>query len=252
MSRLGNNFYVYGHYALDTDELFYIGKGIGNRYISKHGRSEYWNRIVNKHGYKGVIFKDGLKETEAFEKEILAIKKHQPRANFTAGGSGGNTGPNSGNFTKNHIPWNKGLKCPDISERQVGNKNHMYGKKSVRRRSIVCQNDQKIFNCISDAASFYNISRRHLSDHLRGRLDHVSYNIFQYINDGCSNISALKKRLKRKYNQKQPKRIKCIETNQVFSSIGKCAKYFNIHPSNICKVLKKQRKSTNKCRFEYV
>lgn len=48
-------FYIYAHYTLDTNEIFYIGKGKGNRLGHKRGRSNLWKNIVNKHGYSKKI-----------------------------------------------------------------------------------------------------------------------------------------------------------------------------------------------------
>ena len=67
--------YVYGHYKADTGELFYIGKGTGNRAWIRWGRSTYWNRIVSKHGLVIKILEDGLTEDEAFEKETRLIEE---------------------------------------------------------------------------------------------------------------------------------------------------------------------------------
>lgn len=88
MSISPYRFYVYGHYAVDTNELFYIGKGTGNRHKNKRRRNVYWNNIVNKHGFRSEILIDNLLEDEAFLQEYLAIKDHNPRANLVPGGHG--------------------------------------------------------------------------------------------------------------------------------------------------------------------
>lgn len=44
-----NNFYVYFWYYKNTDEVFYIGKGKGNRFLErKIHRNEYFKNILNK------------------------------------------------------------------------------------------------------------------------------------------------------------------------------------------------------------
>jgi hypothetical protein len=113
-----NDFYVYGHYTLDTNELFYIGKGRGNRFIhnQKGKRSAYWFKITKKHGFRAEILIDNLSESDALIQEILGIKEFKPRANFTSGGIGCSGYKRSESDRK------------AISERMKGFKNHRYGK----------------------------------------------------------------------------------------------------------------------------
>ena len=84
-------YYVYAHKRLDTDEIFYIGKGSKNRAYSKNNRNNYWFNIVNKYGYEVEILHSELEELDAFNKEIELIKTLHPVANLTKGGEGGNT-----------------------------------------------------------------------------------------------------------------------------------------------------------------
>ena len=63
-------YYIYQHKRNDTGEVFYVGKGEGNRYRSKVGRTAYWLNIVNKHGYTAEII-------EYFETEELAFRAEE-------------------------------------------------------------------------------------------------------------------------------------------------------------------------------
>ncbi|MGY6251761.1 NUMOD3 domain-containing DNA-binding protein [Bosea thiooxidans] len=92
-------FYVYQHRRNDTGEVFYIGKGSGNRAWDEHW-SRYQNRIWKgcaKHGYTVEIVCDGLDEKHALDLEVMLIQAHGRRnigtgylANLTDGGEGGN------------------------------------------------------------------------------------------------------------------------------------------------------------------
>ena len=94
MSRFNmtNNFYVYRHIRLDTNTVFYVGKGKDNRAYTKRRRNKYWTNIVNKVGYRVEIVQDKLSEKQAFDKEIKLIAKHKKKgeceANLTLGGEG--------------------------------------------------------------------------------------------------------------------------------------------------------------------
>lgn len=86
-----NNYYIYFHYTLDNNELFYIGKGKDNRAYNHLGRNDYWKRVVDKHGIVIKIVKSSLSESLAFKYEIYFISKLKPKCNLTPGGYGGNT-----------------------------------------------------------------------------------------------------------------------------------------------------------------
>jgi len=89
---LGNMFYTYAHYKKDTGELFYIGKGKGIRHTVSNNRNNFWNNIVNKHGFFSKILATWKTESEAFEHEKVLIysfkKMNYTLANMTDGGEG--------------------------------------------------------------------------------------------------------------------------------------------------------------------
>lgn len=68
------DFYVYLHRKKTTMEVFYVGKGTGNRAWTRHGRSLFWKRVVEKHDFTVEIVIAGLQEWFAFEyeKDLIA------------------------------------------------------------------------------------------------------------------------------------------------------------------------------------
>lgn len=89
---MDSEYYVYKHINKSTNEVFYVGKGKGNRAWSSDSRNKFWHNIVNKHGYYIEIIEDGLTESAAFSLEIETIKfyklKKLCKANLTDGGEG--------------------------------------------------------------------------------------------------------------------------------------------------------------------
>jgi hypothetical protein len=69
--KQNNNFIVYIHIRPDTNEPFYVGKGVPGREIRLYGRNQYWKNIVNKNNgvFESKILFKGLSEEEALLKE---------------------------------------------------------------------------------------------------------------------------------------------------------------------------------------
>jgi hypothetical protein len=69
------DFYVYGHYRKDNDQLFYIGKGRQGRDISPSSRSQKWRSVVESAGgfYAKRLYAN-LPEDEALYLEAILLK----------------------------------------------------------------------------------------------------------------------------------------------------------------------------------
>ena len=86
-------FYVYEHIRLDTNTVFYVGKGKGRRCLEARRRNQHWKRVVAKAGGFDVrVVVDKIDEELAFlaEQELIAKLRLQgvPLANLTDGGEG--------------------------------------------------------------------------------------------------------------------------------------------------------------------
>lgn len=67
-------FYVYHHIGQASGEIFYVGKGCGDRAKAKRNRSMQWKRRHEQEGgFSAVIVKDGMTEPDAlaFEREEI-------------------------------------------------------------------------------------------------------------------------------------------------------------------------------------
>ena len=89
------NFYVYVHRKKTTGEVFYVGKGKGNRAWSKKGRNDHWNRVAKKYGFTVEIHTNDIQEWYAFEleRELIAYYGRVQDGtgtlvNYTDGGEG--------------------------------------------------------------------------------------------------------------------------------------------------------------------
>jgi len=87
-----NKFYVYVHRRADDNTIFYVGKGCNDRAWHKRGRSDWWQNVVNKHGYTVEIVIDFMDEDVAFSfEEELTNYYDGHLVNLSVGG-GGSTG----------------------------------------------------------------------------------------------------------------------------------------------------------------
>ena len=68
-------YYVYAWYVKDTNEVFYIGKGTGRRYLNRKRENEFFMRMMKTHDCESKILIDNLDEETAFklEKVVIAI-----------------------------------------------------------------------------------------------------------------------------------------------------------------------------------
>jgi len=75
-------YYVYYHINPTTKEIFYIGKGNGNRAWST-GRNKFWNDYVYELAkYDVKIICANMSDEEALSIESVLIKIHQPVCNI--------------------------------------------------------------------------------------------------------------------------------------------------------------------------
>lgn len=153
-----NIFYIYCHINPLKNEIFYIGKGFGNRAYIKRGRSKYWKNITDKYGFIVDILENNLTEKEAYNKEIFYISKigrkdlgNGSLVNLTNGGDGFEKGTRnsiSTEFKKGHTPLNKGKAfmntCKECSKLYQPS---IEGGKYYCSKSCQCKNSDFIEKC---------------------------------------------------------------------------------------------------------
>lgn len=202
------DFYVYLHRRATDGKVFYVGKGCDiKRAYNKSSRSEYWKRIVNKHGYTVEIYLDGLQEWYAFDLEIqlIAYYGRENLCNLTEGGEGA-SGFNWSEESKTKFSimkkktknYNQGKKASDetrkkMSDAQSGIKHAQFGKKRSQ------ETKQKLSS---------SLKNRKLSD---SHVEKITTRM--RTNHPLSGNKYTKERLEKKY-----KKVLCVEENLIFSS----------------------------------
>lgn len=191
--------YTYVHRRLDDHQIFYVGKGQGNRAWSSKRRNAHWGHVVAKHGFYTEIW--GYFETaeSAFLDEIRLIEvlsAWAPLTNKTPGGEGGASGAQHPMFGKKgpECPIFGIVRSPETRRRQGAAKkgalNPQYGKigsasSTAKPLTILFTNgEEKYFGSVVDAAKILGCSRSKLSSWKTGAIKiPKKYNIKQIINN---------------------------------------------------------------------
>ena len=209
-------FYLYEHIRLDTNTVFYVGKGCGGRVRSKDKRNKHWHAIVKKAGYSGRVIVESSDEELIFLAEEERIDQLRrlglSLANKTDGGAGGIKGYRHTDDAKRRISEN--LKGKLAGERHpryglFGANNPMYGRKqseaarlgmsinsSMRRPEVVAkisneksllaksvEYEGKVYKTMNDLAKHLGISSQALRSRIfRGQAEKYGYKVLGHTN----------------------------------------------------------------------
>ena len=156
-------FYVYQWYNIDTNEIFYIGKGCGKRAGQRTQRNKLFKEYLATHNCKYKIIEYFDNEETAFQREhelILYYKKiNQCKCNLDYGGTGGV------NFVwTDEMRKNKSVNNPMKSQEQRKRMelNNPMKDKAVAQR-VAKQNSKKVviknicFNSVKEASIYFNV-----------------------------------------------------------------------------------------------
>lgn len=194
-------YYVYEWYIIETNEVFYVGKGTGNRYKSLKSRNKFFIDMYKSHNCNVRKIYENLTEEESFEKEIETIKFYREHTNYrltnqTDGGEGTSGWQPSDEFRK---------KQSDIHKKQWENED-------FRNKILAIRQDE---NGVYKSQEF----RDKISKLVQGS---NNPNYKNYWSEEKKEFLRQKQKSNPLYqNQSNPnaKKIICIETGEVFDCI---------------------------------
>ena len=219
-------YYVYEWYVEDTNEIFYVGKGTGNRVTSMKNRNSYFKNIRKKYKCNYRILKYFRNENDAYNYELkrgLELKEiGQAKACYVLGNFKKFIDDSvlekmkKTAFKKKRTPWNKGKKMSieykeKCRKRTLGTKqseetrkkrsdslkNHIVTKEAREKiglskmKPIILVNletkEEKTYNQISNLAKELNVCQSSLCRPLKSGKIYKNKYIIKYVNTEVSN-----------------------------------------------------------------
>lgn len=144
-------YYVYKWFLKDTGQIFYIGKGTGDRYKQTYGRNKIFQQYYkNKKNCDKAIIEEFVNEEQALQREHELIlqywNKGEAKANIDDGGHSGK-----------HFPWTKEMR--EYLSKYNPMKNPEIVKKSVQnRKKRAIEYQGKIYSCASEVKEIAGVS----------------------------------------------------------------------------------------------
>lgn len=145
-----SNFYVYEHIRLDTNKVFYVGKGKGKRATFSANRSEHWKRIKAKAGISIRYVAINLDEELALLAEQERISQLKKLGYILCNRTDGGEGLSGMKFSEDHKR--------KIKESNIGKKRSKELSKKlsiIKGKKVFCVTDNLFFNSTFEAANHY-------------------------------------------------------------------------------------------------
>jgi hypothetical protein len=214
-------YYVYAHISNLTQEVFYIGKGSGNRAWQTGNRSRFWKNYAKKHGRTvELLHKEIEDEEEAFRLEIEAISSHrkigQCKVNVSDGGDG----------VRVPVRWWGAKISLGLMGRKAKRGEESHSFKSFCSKEQL-EKDYSTLDSVSIAEK-YGVTAATVCHRLK--------------------LFGITKRL----SGRRRRKVKCITDGKVFPSLASAAKHYGIFRENISKVLAGKYKHTGGKKFKLI
>ena len=159
-----NKFYVYEWYNVDTDEVFYVGKGCGKRYKEISRRNELFKEYYEKFNVDVRLLKENLSEEEAFYYEKYYVEEYkqngQCSCNLAEAGYGGCNfvwTDELREYWSQHNPMKDPLQRERMSKNNPMKNAETAMKNGAAHKRAIYIGDNT-FDGVVDAKNFYNRS----------------------------------------------------------------------------------------------
>lgn len=256
-------YYVYEWFIKGNNEIFYVGKGCGNRATSNKDRNLYFKHIKAKYDCDYRIVKDNLTEQEALDFELkygTELKnKGQCKASFAFGGKekyiSQETRQKISKSLKanNQKAWNSGIKNPysdetlkKMSIAKVGTKQNEETKK---RRSKALKG-HKVSQETRHKMSISSMGEKNPMYHKKQSQETINKRVNKLLGHTVS--EETKKLIGIANGKKVIQKDLNDNVIAIYESASKAAQKTNSNNSKISRVCRGERKTHNGYKWEYI
>lgn len=204
-----NKYYVYVWRIKDTNEVFYVGKGCGDRYKTIRGRNKFFLDMYNSHNCYVQIAYSGLDEETAYKIEYLLVQHFKTKGRLTNQTDGGD--------------GTRGFKMPTEAIEKI--KNTLKKMYTPEKRQQISE-ERRRPDSVYQSEEF---KRKSTNDGNWCGVNNPNYG-HHWTDDMKAKLRAKQKESKRYIGSKNPnsKRIKCIETGELFECIQDAQIKYNV------------------------
>ena len=203
-------YYVYIWYIVNTNEVFYVGKGKGKRYKQILGRNKFFTDMYKSHNCDVKKVYENLTEQEAFQKEREVIRWYRENTSYrltnqTDGGEG-----SSG--------W---VPPKDFRDKQSQIHKEQWQDEEFREKMLMIRADE---NGPYKSQEF----REKIAELVQGE-NNPNYGNY-WTEEMKQHLSKVRKANGLSTNENNPKatRVICIETGEIFNCIKFAMQKYNI------------------------
>lgn len=212
-------YYVYRHYKLNTNDVFYIGMGKEikfRRAFSKRGRNIYWLNTVNKYGYNVEIISKDISEENAIELECFLINLYGRKdigngilVNMTDGGEG---------------VFNP---SPESLKNRSGIKSHM-------SKRVMNMDTNEIYISLTECCKINNLIYQSMKTRLRGGTKNkTSYVYIDEFNNPIGKYNEDMSNKTHSYDKSKDKMCINIKTNERYINVRDASLKIGVNKSTL-------------------
>lgn len=232
--------YIGQHKGKPNDS--YLGSGtVLNKAIKKYGRENFKKEIL-----------EIVSEENVNQKEIFYIEEFKSKGEAQYNISGG------GQATSNPFKYKSKKEIEEIKQKMSktrkgkisGSYLKTWKQKNIKKNTansnptnkvkIICLNDNKEFDSISDASNFYNLDKSAVAKVCKNIWSNTKGFKFKYKDDNYKGKET-----------NRGKKVICLNDNKEFNSIIEASKFYNLDKSAVAKVCKGTRHSVGGLMFAF-